>query len=162
MTLSDYLIQNWPLATLCAISGVLFLLWTPLMRRFASAAGLDTLGATRLINAGSLIIIDVRDELSFSMGHINKALNIPLDQLEGRLAELEKKSAKNILVYCERGHRSARAAKLLKKTGKTIYNLAGGVMEWRKANLPLETSAEPRQQNPKTKPPADAKKSQKQ
>ncbi|MDR0587504.1 MAG: rhodanese-like domain-containing protein, partial [Burkholderiales bacterium] len=125
----------------CLLSATAFFFLPIFRRRFSPANGLNTLEATRLMNAGGTMIIDVREEAEFAGGHLTRAVNIPLSQLEERLPDIQKKSSKNILVYCERGHRSARAAKILAKSNKTIHNLSGGIVAWKEANLPVEKSA---------------------
>ena len=97
----------------------------------------DTLKATRLFNDDALII-DVREDKEFAAGHIPRAKHIPLGQLSSRLQELEKFKAKPILVTCRSGQRSARACNMLKKAGfETVYNQAGGIIAWERANLPV-------------------------
>ncbi|MDR1529327.1 MAG: rhodanese-like domain-containing protein [Burkholderiales bacterium] len=141
MEFLQFLQRNWMMALICVVSGVLLFLWPMIQRRFSPSAGVSTLAATRLINAGSLIILDVRNETEYAAGHLNRAINIPLNQLQARVKELEKKSAKNILVYCDRGQRSLAAAKTLAPLGKAIHNLQGGIAAWQEANLPIETGS---------------------
>ena len=78
-----------------------------------------------------LVIIDVRTPEEFREGHIKKAKNMPLDELQ---ADLEKKPLKKdtpILLYCRTGHRSRTATKILDKLGyEKIYDLRGGYVSW--------------------------------
>jgi 3-mercaptopyruvate sulfurtransferase SseA len=53
----------------------------------------------KLYDANKAVVIDVRDEGSFSNGHISGARSIPLDTLEKRIAEL-RKLKKPIVTYC--------------------------------------------------------------
>ncbi|MDR2711172.1 MAG: rhodanese-like domain-containing protein [Burkholderiales bacterium] len=142
MELLDFLIKNWMLAVVFVISGVLLLFWTQIQNRFSSTSGVSTLEATRLINAGGIIILDVRDAASYADGHLGKAINIPLAELREKLPDLRKRSPKNILVYCERGQRSLPAAKILAELGKTVHNLQGGLIAWKEAGLPVEKNPE--------------------
>jgi|GEM_PF-71902 len=141
MEFLQFLMKNWMLTAVFIVSGILLFMWPLIQRRFSPAKGVSTLEATRLMNAGSIIVLDVRSEADYLAGHLHRAINIPFGELKARLSELEKKSAKSILVYCERGQRSLVAAKLLKPLGKTVHNLQGGIAAWREANLPVDQGA---------------------
>lgn len=132
----QFLQQNWMLAAVAAVSGAM-LVWSFIGTKLSGIEEADTLKATRLYNDDALIL-DVREDKEFSAGHIPKAKHIPLGQLAGRLQELEKFKAKPILVTCRSGQRSARACGMLKKAGfETVYNQAGGIIAWERANLPV-------------------------
>ncbi|MCB9558558.1 MAG: rhodanese-like domain-containing protein [Deltaproteobacteria bacterium] len=73
--------------------------------------------ARQLLDEGAQLI-DVRSAREFAGGHIAGARNIPLDELEGRLAELGERNRPTIL-YCHSGMRSWRGTKLLRKAGFT-------------------------------------------
>ncbi len=85
-------------------------------------------------------IIDVRTADEFSKGHILNAKNFDWyeDMLDKQVVSFDK--AKPILVYCLSGGRSSAAASKLRASGfKTVYELNGGIMKWRGANLPETT-----------------------
>src|SRR3569832_1286884 len=131
-----FLLLFWLLVVVVGVSGVL-LVWSFFGGKFSGIEEADTLKATRLFNDDALIL-DVREDKEFATGHIPRAKHIPLGQLSGRLQELEKFKAKPILVTCRSGQRSARACNLLKKAGfETVYNQAGGILAWERANLPV-------------------------
>jgi len=131
-----FLQQNWMLVAVAVGSGIM-LAWSFIGGKLSGIEGADTLKATRLYNDDALGL-DVREDKEFAAGHIPKARHIPLGQLSGRLQELEKFKAKPILVTCRSGQRSARACRLLKKSGfETVYNQAGGIVAWQRANLPV-------------------------
>jgi rhodanese-related sulfurtransferase/predicted RNA-binding Zn-ribbon protein involved in translation (DUF1610 family) len=80
------------------------------------------------------ILLDVRTPAEFkgdaatSYGHFKNAININVEELEKRMAELEKYKDREILVYCSHSRRSPRAAIMLTDHGfKNVKNLAGGV-----------------------------------
>lgn len=74
--------------------------------------------------AGS-VIIDTRTKEEYELGHIGGALNIPVDELRGRLNEVPKD--KQIIVYCAVGLRGYLSARILTQRGYTeVYNLSGG------------------------------------
>lgn len=132
----QFLQQNWMLASLAAASGGM-LAWSFIGSRLSGVEQADTLKATRLYNDDALIL-DVREDKEFAAGHIPKARHIPLGQLAGRVQELDKFKRKPILVTCRSGHRSARACGMLKKAGfEIVYNQAGGILAWQRANLPV-------------------------
>jgi rhodanese-related sulfurtransferase len=124
------------LAALAAVSGTM-LAWSFLGGRLSGVEQADTLKATRLYNDDALIL-DVREDKEYASGHIPRARHIPLGQLAGRIQELDKFKSRPILVTCRSGQRSARACGMLKKAGfETVYNQAGGIMAWERANLPI-------------------------
>lgn len=132
----QFLQQNWMLVAAVTISGIM-LLWSFVGSKLSGIEEADTLKATRLFNDDALVL-DVREDKEFAAGHIPKAKHIPLGQLSGRLQELEKFKSKPILVTCRTGQRSARACGMLKKAGfETVYNQAGGIVAWERANLPV-------------------------
>jgi len=134
----QFLQENWMLVALAVVSGAM-LSWSFIGARLSGVEQADTLKATRLFNDDALVL-DVREDKEYAAGHIPKAKHIPLGQLSGRIQELEKFKGKPILVTCRSGHRSARACGMLKKAGfETVYNQAGGILAWERANLPVTT-----------------------
>jgi rhodanese-related sulfurtransferase len=85
-----------------------------------------------------VIILDVRTPQEYQEGHISNAINIPVQILGQQLDKLNKFKDKKILVYCRSGHRSAIASQILDRAGfKNVYNLKGGLFEWKASGLPL-------------------------
>ncbi len=81
----------------------------------------------------NVLLLDVRTPEEFEQGHISGALNIPVQELESRIGELEKYKNSEIVVYCRSGNRSRRASEILVRNGfKKVYNLVGGIIEWKK------------------------------
>jgi len=70
------------------------------------------------------LLVDVRDPEEFETGHVPDAKNIPLPELRGRLAELQKDQ--EIRLYCGVGQRAYYASRLLKHYGFRTQNLSGG------------------------------------
>jgi rhodanese-related sulfurtransferase len=132
----EFVQDNLLLVIAAAASGAM-LLWSFLGDRVSGINQLGTLEATRLINEDALVL-DVREDKEWASGHIPNAKHIPLGKLAGRLSELEKFKGKPIVVSCRSGHRSGRACAMLKKSGfENVHNLAGGIIAWEKANLPI-------------------------
>ena len=132
--------NNLLLVGLAIVSGAM-LLWSFIGGKVSGVTQVNTLEATRLINQDALVL-DVREDKEFTAGHIPKARHIPLSALANRLTELEKFKHKPIVVNCRSGQRSARACSILKKNGfENAVNLAGGIMAWESANLPMEKTS---------------------
>lgn len=89
-------------------------------------------------------IIDVRTPDEFSKGHLLKAKNVDWNgnDFDTQMATFDK--SKPIFVYCLSGGRSASAANKMRKEGfKEVYELDGGIMKWRGANMPETTVNKP-------------------
>ena len=69
-------------------------------------------------------LLDVRTPEEFSGGSVAKAKNIPVQVLDGRMAEVPK--GKPVVVFCRSGGRSAQAAGMLENAGYEVYD-AGGI-----------------------------------
>jgi adenylyltransferase/sulfurtransferase len=80
------------------------------------------------LNSG-LLLLDVRESHELAISALPGATNIPLGQLAARLSELD--SAREMVVFCKAGTRSARALELLVSAGfKKVKNLKGGINAW--------------------------------
>lgn len=85
-------------------------------------------------------IIDVRTPGEFDGGHLANALNYNWNDgtFAGNISKLDK--SKPVFVYCLSGGRSAAAAQKMRADGfKEVYEMDGGLMKWRAANLPETT-----------------------
>jgi len=129
--------DNIFLVAVAFVSGAM-LVW-PAVRRGAGGASVSTLQATLLMNQKNALVLDVRDAAEYEKGHMLNARNIPLGELEARSAELQKHKAKPVIVVCDTGNRSGRAAAALRKQGfEQVFTLGGGIGAWQQAGLPLE------------------------
>src|SRR5512140_1017164 len=87
--------------------------------------------AARLGGGQAPLLLDVREPHELAISALPGALNIPLGTLAARLSELD--SAKEMVVFCKAGTRSARALELLASAGfKRVKNLKGGINAWAK------------------------------
>ena len=84
--------------------------------------------ARKLVQDGARLL-DVRTSAEFASGHIDGALNIPLQELEGRMDELEPRD-QPIVVYCRSGQRSRQASRLLKSAGYAAVSDLGAMSRW--------------------------------
>lgn len=131
-----FIIDNWHLIAIALVSGGL-LLWPVLQG--AVATGLDPASAVQLINRQKAVVIDVGDAAEFAAGHIVGAKNIPLAELESRLATTVKNKGLPLILVCQAGMRSQRAVVVAKKLGyEQAQSLGGGLTAWKAANLPVE------------------------
>ena len=72
------------------------------------------------------LLVDVREAEEFNAGHIAGALNVPLEQIETRLAEFGADKSKEIVLYCRSGRRSGLAKSALESHGyKNVFNAGG-------------------------------------
>jgi CoA-disulfide reductase len=77
------------------------------------------------LDMGKTLLVDVRTQMECGLGTIEGAVNIPVDELRERLAELPKDKA--LYIFCQVGLRGYVACRLLKQKGfKTVSNLSGG------------------------------------
>lgn len=132
----EFVQNNLLLVIVAAASGAM-LLWSFFGNRVSGIKQVNTLEATRLMNDEALIL-DVREDNEWAVGHIPNARHIRLGQLSDQIAQLEKYKDKPVVAYCRSGNRSARACAMMKKAGfSNVNNLAGGIVAWEQANLPI-------------------------
>ena len=84
--------------------------------------------AHQLVAAGARLL-DVRSAEEFGRGHLPGAFNIPVQELDNRLGEVGPRSG-DVVVYCRSGHRSSRAAQLLREHGFTKVHDLGPMTAW--------------------------------
>ena len=114
------------------------------IRLKAAGPELAPADAVRLINDGATVL-DVRPAAQYADGHIVGARSVPLGELGGKLDGLAKKKDRPVLVYCELGGQSAKAAATLRQAGfSQVLNLKGGLVAWQRDNLPLATGKKPK------------------
>jgi rhodanese-related sulfurtransferase len=107
-----------------------------LMGLFSSGESIDAQRAAELLASGDAVPVDVRQGIEWKRGHIQGAVHIPLAHVSGRAEELPRD--KTIITVCQSGHRSALAARKLRRAGYRVENLRGGMSSWNKAGLPVE------------------------
>jgi len=84
--------------------------------------------ARQLVQAGARLV-DVRTPAEFAAGHIAGAINIPVQQLDARMSELQPKDSA-VVLYCRSGHRSGNASRMLKNAGFTAVRDLGAMSRW--------------------------------
>jgi glyoxylase-like metal-dependent hydrolase (beta-lactamase superfamily II) len=90
--------------------------------------------AARLAGGAPLTLVDVRGPLEFESERLAAARNIPLADLPARLDEVP---AGEVVVVCRTGVRATIAAQTMRRQGREVRVLEGGLVAWRKEGLPL-------------------------
>lgn len=133
----QFLQNNFAIVMLVLVSG-LMLLWPMVGRRLSGVREVGAMEATQLINHQNAVVLDVREDSEFYAGHVPHSVHVPLGQL-AKHAELEKYKSRPVIAICRSGMRSGRACSVLRKNGfEQVYNLAGGITAWERANMPME------------------------
>jgi glyoxylase-like metal-dependent hydrolase (beta-lactamase superfamily II)/rhodanese-related sulfurtransferase len=109
--------------------------WAPVVESYAGVPEItpEWLGQHR----HEVEIVDVRSRAEFEgeLGHLEGAKLMPLDELRTRIEEIP--SGRPVVFICQTGKRSAMAATILRKAGRTqVANLAGGMTRWRQLGFP--------------------------
>jgi phage shock protein E len=104
---------------------VVLLVFVVLAGLALGASGADSAAAKEKTKQGAMVV-DVRTPAEYEAGHYKDSTNIPLQDLQSRLAEIRDKN-KAIVVYCASGRRSATAAKILTAAGFADVTNAGGL-----------------------------------
>ena len=101
-----------------------------------------TVHDAQIILEGGALLLDVRRDDEFALGHAPDALHIALAELPDHLARLDK--GRRIVCACRSGGRSARASEFLLEHGYDVVNLEGGMLAWAGEGQPLVSeSGEP-------------------
>ncbi|TXI19779.1 MAG: rhodanese-like domain-containing protein [Nitrosomonas sp.] len=128
-------VENLLFAITAVISGLL-LLWQLISQR--GIKEIDARVAVQLINQQNALVLDVRDDSEFAVGHLPNSKHIPSEKIEERWVEIEKFKEKPIVMIYRSGIRSNQPSLILKKNGFVqVFNLMGGIDSWKRANLPL-------------------------
>ncbi|VAX19255.1 hypothetical protein MNBD_IGNAVI01-1706 [hydrothermal vent metagenome] len=87
-----------------------------------------------MITDPNLIVLDVRhpEELTGEYGHIAGVVNIPVEELEERINELDKYKNNRIAVICRSGNRSKRGTVILTDHGFNAVSVIGGMKAYNK------------------------------
>src|SRR6185312_16210497 len=96
--------------------------------------------AEELVGPDSPLVLDVRTPREWATKHIDGSMNIPLNHLQERIAEVPRD--RRIAVHCAGGYRSSIAASILHQYGIThLIEMAGGLAAWDAAQLPVVSTA---------------------
>lgn len=92
---------------------------------------------TQLIKEEQVVAIDTREERAYGRAHIPGAVHMPLEEIEGRLAELHMLPGAPVL-YCRSGDKTKELAAKLAEGGMPVAFLEGGFLAWEAEALPIE------------------------
>ncbi len=128
------------LIALALLAGMAFL--PQLIARFREGPMMQVTGLKASLDAGEpLLVLDVRTAADFDgeQGHIRGALNLPLEDLAERLADLGDDPERPIALVCRTDRRSAKAAVLLAERGfAQVHVVQGGMTAWLDHGWPVE------------------------
>jgi len=92
--------------------------------------------ARKQMDAGNVILIDVREETDWREGHAEGARHLSRGVIELEIEEQIPDATTPIICYCGGGSRSALVAESLRKMGyENVRSLAGGLRGWKEAGL---------------------------
>lgn len=128
--------NNLYIVLIALISGAM-LLWPTLRRGKGGPIGVND--AVQMVNRSQGVFVDVRPADQFKAGTIAQARSVPAADLAAKAASLPKN--KPLIVFCDQGRESAKAAALLRKQGLEAVSLEGGLKAWTQAGLPLSKKA---------------------
>jgi rhodanese-related sulfurtransferase len=89
--------------------------------------------ARELLASGAAQAVDVREPYEWEAGHLDGARHIELRNVPAEAGAVEGP----VVFYCRSGERSAMAAEAFAAAGREAYTLAGGLLAWADAGLPL-------------------------
>jgi thioredoxin 1/putative thioredoxin len=107
----------------------------PFLPRAEGAVRAPELAA--LLQERRVVAVDTRDAASYQRAHIPGAAHMPIDQIEGRLAELHMLGATPVL-YCRSGDKTKELSEKLGRDQMAVPFLEGGLLAWEAETLPIE------------------------
>jgi thioredoxin len=107
----------------------------PFLPRAAGALKAPELA--QLLAGGAVVPVDARDASAYTRAHLPHAVNIPVEELESRLAELHMLQGQPVL-YCRSGDKTKDVAERLAEQGMPVAFLEGGILSWEAEGLPIE------------------------
>lgn len=97
----------------------------------------------RALAAGARLV-DVREPLEYTSGHVAGAVLVPLSGLPDHIPEVRAVAGDaDLYVICKVGGRSLRAAEILATHGITAVNVAGGTLAWMSSGRPVVAGDQP-------------------
>jgi rhodanese-related sulfurtransferase len=92
----------------------------------------------RLDSGERLLVLDVRSPEEFAQGHVPGAVNISHSEIAQRMDELAPFRETDVILYCERGVRAAKAEAALRAAGfESVLHLNGDMSSWRRNGRPV-------------------------
>lgn len=107
----------------------------PFLPRAAGALKAPELA--QLLGAGEVAPVDTRDPAAYGRARIPRAVNIPIEQIESRLAELHMMRGQPVL-YCRSGDKTKEMSEKLTEQGLPVAYLEGGMLAWEADGFPVQ------------------------
>lgn len=107
--------------------------------RFRRSDSIDVTEAARLLAAGQIVLVDVRESAEWKAGRARGAKHVPLSGLGRRLDGLARDGTP-VAFMCRSGHRSALACRTARRHGLEAIDVRGGLAAWQRAGLPVTRS----------------------
>lgn len=136
------------MARFALLTAAAFLLLLPACGSKQPAASPDEAGARRdvdvhelkeALDAGSLVLLDVRSRSEYFAAHVPAAELLPIAELQaGRTPDLAGHEGEEVWIICQSGARSSKAADLLVSQGHRVVNVTGGTAAWINAGYPVD------------------------
>lgn len=102
-----------------------------------AAGSLKPAELAQLLAAKAVVPIDTRDAVAFGRAHLPGSVNMPIEGLEGRLAEMHMLAGQPVL-YCRGGDKTKELAGKLAEQGMPVAFLEGGLLAWEAEGLPIQ------------------------
>ncbi len=118
--------ELWKVVAMVLVAGLMFAMFA----KGGGASAQEVAEAKTKVGQGAMLL-DVRTPQEYASGHIEGAINIPVQQLSSRLGELGEKD-REIVVYCRSGARSGQATQVLRGAGFSAVQDIGPMSAWKK------------------------------
>jgi thioredoxin len=102
-----------------------------------SAGALKSAELSQLLAGGAVVPVDTRDPGAFARAHLPGAVNMPIEQIESRLAELHMLTGQPVL-YCRSGDKTKELSEKLAGQGMPVAFLEGGILAWEAEGQPIK------------------------
>lgn len=127
------------------------LVFSELRRKASGLVNIEASDAVKLIN-NDAIVLDIRSADAFARGHIVNAKNIPNDELDAKLDQLERYKSTPVVAVCDAGVTTTGVVNKLRGAGfESVFGLKGGMSGWGQAGLPVVTGKKTRSKSGKQK-----------
>lgn len=94
------------------------------------------------MNSADTVIVDVRTRADYLKGHIEDAINIPMEKFEEKSSSLDQYKDRPIVIVCQTGNVSTSACKtLIKAEFEQVFHMSGGMQSWEDINLPIQITS---------------------
>ena len=100
---------------------------------------LPSVDAETALSTTGWVLLDVREHDEWIRGRAPQAVHIPMSELTGRVAELDREH--RLVCVCRSGNRSAQVTKWLRSQGFDAVNMSGGMNAWAAAQQPVVNEA---------------------